>query len=95
MEITGTGIERAKIRAKLLREKGQKVYIHWTEEGVPTCPICSQRIDKNGNCPCGAEKHSDPAIKQYIKCFDMDFESFKKEAERANKRYEAKRKKEA
>lgn len=86
--------ERAREAAKVMNEKGKMVYIQWID-GVPTCPNCFEKIGKTGDCPCGVKKHPDPDLKDYLQCFDMDFDSFKKEAERANKRYDEKKKKEA
>lgn len=85
----------AKFRAAGYIERGESVYVHWNASGIPICPICNNKVDKNGKCPCGVPKKPDDKMKGYKQCAEMDFERFKAEAERANKRYEEKKRKEA
>lgn len=93
MELSAKGLEQAKERAALLNAQGRKVYIYWDEVGIPRCPICHKAIDKKGKCYCGVEKFPDEMLTSYLACCNTDVDSFRKEADRARKRYEEKRKK--
>ena len=90
-----TGIERAKIIAASMNRDGMAVFVQWNQQGIPYCPICHEKIDKKGECPCGVNKRPDPSLDGYIQCCNTDVKSFREEAERAKKRYEERKRREA
>lgn len=93
MELSEKGLKTAKEIAVELNGQGKRVYLYWDEVGRPRCPICHTVIDKKGECYCGVEKFPDESLAGYLCCCNNDFDSFRKEAEAARKRYEQKRKK--